>query len=274
MTFSRITSLSTITLLLSLSVGNIAVARTCPGPNKTPHRDGTYDFTYESWVKKYDNRDHWDFGRCVENKLDKLEMYVDWKKTGVVGWAKPSDTVDITVDSPTPDADLLPTDLFYGSGLTRIDAPYRERKQTKKAGQEAVTSHIHMAIPQDSKRPAETLVSLEVEFASQVQRDAKGFRYSYRWTDAAAKDRAPVAFRWESLATLLSASGAKPPQTLRLSIEKSEVSFVSNDAPVYDITLVQFLDRNGETVVGTAPVATYHPSGVTLPPLYKNDAPR
>lgn len=259
-----------VPLLLLSSVG-LATAGPCPGPNKTPHHDGTYDFTYESWVKKYENRDHWDFGRCVENKLATKEMYVDWKNTGVLGWAKPKDKVDSAVESPSPDYDLLPTDLWYGAGPTKIDAPYREKKPEQKVTPDVVKSRVHMAVPEDAKRAAETLVSIEVEFTSEVSPDAEGLKYRYSWSDALAKDRAPVRFRWEGLTLLLSTTGTRPPEQLRLTADRFEVSFVTKTPPAYAVTLVEFLDRDGKTVVGTAPVATYHPSGVNLPPLPKYD---
>jgi len=39
---------SCLSPLLLLALMSVAIAGTCPGPNKTPHRDGNYDFTYES----------------------------------------------------------------------------------------------------------------------------------------------------------------------------------------------------------------------------------
>jgi hypothetical protein len=95
-------------------------------------------------------------------------MYVDWMKTGVKGWAKPQDKVDTTVDSPSPDYKLLPTDLWYGSAPTKIGTEYRETKQAKGSSPDTVRSRIHMAVPADPKHAAATLVSIEVEFMSEV----------------------------------------------------------------------------------------------------------
>lgn len=44
------------------------------------------------------------------------------------------------------------------------------------------------------------------------------------------------------------------------------MSFVSKAPPVYDVTLVEFLDKY-ETVVGTAPVAMYHPANIRVPTM-------
>lgn len=272
MSSGRIVHLAIITLsLLVFSCVNLAAENACPGPNKVPHKDGTYDFTYESWVKKYQSGDYWNFGRCVENKLTTLEMYVDWENTGVSGWAKPKDTVYAVVESPSSLYKLLPTDLWYGSGPRKINAPYRETKVGRAVVPGAVKSLVHMAVPENSMRVAETLVSIEVEFTSEVMPEPKGFKYSYSWSDALAKDRAPVRFRWRGLALLLSATATRPPEQLRLLAHKSEVSFVSMAPPTYGVTLVEFLAQEGEKVVGTAPIATYHPSNVNLPPMPGHD---
>lgn len=252
-------------LLALLSISAVAAPRPCPGPNKVPQRDGTYDFTYESWIRKYPDRDHWDFGRCVENKLTNLEMYVDWTKTGVKGWAKPQDKVDTTVDSPSRDYDLLHADLWYGSAPTKIDTEYRETKPAGGSSPDSVKSRIHMAVPSDPKRVAATLISIEVEFRSDVSGGADGYKYRYAWSDSLAKERPPVRFRWEGLSKLLSTAEVHRPERFELSAEENGVSFVSKAPPVYDVTLVEFLDKYGETVVGTAPVATYHPANISVP---------
>ena len=252
-------------MLALLSVSAVAAPRPCPGPNKVPQRDGTYDFTSESWIRKYPDRDHWDFGRCVENKLTNLEMYVDWKKTGVKGWAKPQDKVDTTVDSPSRDYELLPTDLWYGSAPTKIGTEYRETKQARGSSPDAVRSRIHMAVPADPKHAAATLISIEVEFMSEVSGGPSGYKYRYAWMDSEAKERAPVRFRWEGLSKLLSVAEIHGPERFELSAKGDESSFLSKAPPTYDVTLVEFLDKEGETVVGTAPVATYHPANVSLP---------
>jgi hypothetical protein len=257
--------------LVLISIGAVAAPRPCPGPNKVPQRDGTYDFTYESWIRKYQNRDHWDFGRCVENKLAAFEMYVDWKKTGVIGWAKPQDKVDTTVDSPSPDYDLIPTALWYGTAPTKIDTEYRETKPVRGKSPDSVKSRIHMAIPTDSKRAAATLISIEVEFMSEVSGGPGGYKYYYAWTDSEAKERAPVRFRWEGLSKLLSTAEVHRPERLELSAEENSVSFASKEPPVYGVTLVEFLDGKGETVVGTAPVATYHPTNVNVSTLVMHE---
>lgn len=256
-------------VLLVLSASALAAPRPCPGPNKVPQRDGTYDFTYESWVRKYEDRDHWDFGRCVENKLTDLEMYVDWKNTGVKGWAKPQDKVDTTVDSPSPDYDLIPTDLWYGSAPTRIDTKYRETKPTSGKSPDSVKSRIHMAVPADPKRAAATLISIEVEFMSEVSGGPGDYKYQYVWSDSLAKERNPVRFRWEGLSKMLSAAEIHRSEHFELSAEENGLSFLSKAPPAYDVTLVEFLDKEGETVVGTAPVATYHPANVDVPTVLK-----
>jgi hypothetical protein len=258
-------------LLTLLSIGAVAAPRSCPGPNKVPQRDGTYDFTYESWIRKYPDRDHWDFGRCVENKLTTLEMYVDWEKTGVKGWAKPQDKVDTTVDSLSPDYDLIPTDLWYGSAPTRIDTKYRETKVARGVSPDTVNSRVHMAVPSDPKHASATLISIEVRFMSEVSGGPDGYRYRYTWTDLLAKERAPVRFRSEGLSKLLSAAEVRQPERLDLTAEESGVSFVSKAPPAYAVTLVEFLDKEGETVVGTAPVAMYHPENVNVPIVLDND---
>src|SRR5207302_559908 len=135
-------------------------------------------------------------------------------------------------------------------------------------------SYMHMAVPENPKRAAETLVSIEVEFASDVWSGSNGFNYSFRWTDALATNRSPVRFRWKGLTTVLSATSTRQPERLQLSVDKSGVSFVSKAPPAYDITLVEFLDREGETVVGTAPVAIYHPADVDVPTVPPYDGKR
>jgi hypothetical protein len=263
--FRRLLTQFAITLTMCGILSELAAGGACPGPNKVPHRDGTYDFTYESWIRKYPQRDHWDFGRCVENKLSTIEMYVDWKNTGVKGWAKPDDRVDSAVESPNDDYDLLKTDLWYGAAPARIDTQYREVKPRKEVPPGTVRSYVYMAVPLNPKHAAETLVSIEVEFTSTSEKIPQGFKYIYQWSDSLATDRAPIRFRWKSLSTLLSATKTPNPERMQLSTEKSAVSFVSVAPPAYDVTVVEFLDRQGETVVGTAPVATYHPSDIYVP---------
>jgi hypothetical protein len=260
----------TVLAISTLLVGRLA-GSPCPGPNKVPQRDGTYDFTYESWIRKYQHRDHWDFGRCVENRLSTLDMLVDWRGTGVKGWARPNDRVDAGIESPNRDYDLIGTDLWYGSGPRRIDSQYRAPKPQKRAGPGTASSYVYMAIPANLKRPAETLVSIEVEFLSAVEETPEGFRYRYQWSDSLATDRAPVRFRWDALSKLLSAVGKSNFEQHELTAEKSDVSFVSKAPPAYDIALMELLDSDGETAVGTTPIATYHPSDVDVPQLPTNE---
>jgi len=122
-----------------------------------------------------------------------------------------------------------------------------------------------MAVPADPKHAAATLISIEVEFMSEVSGGPSGYKYRYAWMDSEAKERAPVRFRWEGLSKLLSVAEIHGPERFELSAKGDESSFLSKAPPTYDVTLVEFLDKEGETVVGTAPVATYHPANVSLP---------
>src|SRR5262249_1107779 len=152
------------------------------GPNQVPHQDGTYDFTYESWVRKSQQADHYDFGRCVQNN-GSVEMYVDWKNTQVIGWARPKDRVYAQVDSLSPEFDLLDTDLWYRSKPERINAPYREVKKPKSISPGKLRSTVEMPIPTDSERGVSSLVAVLAQFTSEISSGPEGYTYTYGWRD-------------------------------------------------------------------------------------------
>jgi hypothetical protein len=237
-----------------------AASRDCPGPNQVPHRDGTYDFTYESWIKKQPDRDHYDFGRCVKNKLGDRSMFVDWKQTGVKGFAQQDDVVDSVIESVNGDYQIVETKLWYGSTPSAIDAPYRERKEGGQVRYPSVRSAIRMAVPSDGTNPEKTLVTIDAEFISDVLRLANGrFMYRYLWRDLLAGTRKPVGFVWqsESAKQALGEFDVKEP-ALDRSMQGAFI--IDKRPPAYSVRIVEFLDQ-AKRVVGTGPVAVYYPAG-------------
>lgn len=231
----------------------------CPGPNIQAHNDGTYEFTYESWVKKHHNRDHFDFGRCVFNRKPS-EMFVDWKNTGVHGYAAP--IAEHGVDSPTDTWDLKPTDLWYGARPARIDAPFRDPKDRKAAVTHPLASYIRMAIPSDAATGPKSLIQIRIFFESRISRapDNK-FRYTYAWRDALATSTRPQVFiDWQSSSVQAAAKASASEMPLTPRVDQQEVSLDSGQPPDYSAVPVLFLDKNRK-VVGSTTASIYFPAG-------------
>lgn len=250
-------------ILLIATFGTSSEGKECPGPNKVPHKDGTYDFTYESWVKPQPNRDHYDFGRCVQNNLQDRSMFVDWKRTKVKGFAKPNDLVDAGVESPSKDFDLLDTTLWYGAAPAPINnAQYREVKQGAKPQQTSVRSWVRMAVPTDATNAEKTLVSIDAIFISDVLTLPDGhFLYRYLWRDLLAGTRKPVPFVWRSAPVLQAVKAfGEVPEVLPLASTMTGVFIIDPAPPAYGVAVVEFRDDQ-RRVVGSAPAALYYPSG-------------
>lgn len=236
-------------------------AKECPGPNKVPHKDGTYDFMYESWVKKHPSRDHFDFGRCVQNHLADRSMFVDWKTTQVKGFARAKDLVDAGVESTTKDFDLIDTTLWYGSAPTSIKAPFREIKQQQQPQQATVRSWARMSVPTDARNAEKTLVPMDFEFISDVAVLANGrFIYRYMWQDNLAGTRKPINFVSQSVTIVRARKLLEMPDRIALKSTSTGSFIVDVAGPAYAVVLIEFLDEFNKAV-GSAPVAIYYPSG-------------
>jgi hypothetical protein len=263
----RLIGVATLIILLHMPPDSLQ-SKDCPGPNKDHHADGTYDFTYESWVKKPAKSDHHDFGRCVQNKLTSIEMFVDWKGPVLKGFAKPNDSVFTEIQSPDSKFVVKNSDLWYGSSPFKMNAPYREVATSQQPKTERPQEHkdtslrsmIHMAIPTDITRAAETLVSVDAEFYADVSPSPtqEAFIYKYGWRDFLTDPRGPISFRWQS-ASVERGMREKNIEELRLQNEPREIIIIDRSIPAYAITIVEFLDRSN-MVVGSAPVAIYYPS--------------
>src|SRR5215813_9062114 len=221
-----------------------ADAAECPGPNKVPHKDGTYDFMYESWIKKHPNRDHYDFGRCVENHLGDRSMFVDWKRPQVKGFAKAKDVVDAGIESPTNTSELLDSDLWYGSAPTSFNAPYREIKSKPKPQEAAVRSWARMSVPTDGRNAEKTLVEMSFEFISDVTVLANGrFMYRYLWQDNLAGTRKPINFVTRSTTIEHAVKNLEASTYVPLQSKFTGSFIIDNAAPAYAVVAVEFLDQ-------------------------------
>jgi hypothetical protein len=253
---------SLVGVMLTLAFGAVADEKKCSGLNMVPHKDGQYDFTYESWVKRTPNRDHYDFGRCVQNNLKDRSMFVDWKRTNVKGFAKAKDLVESGVESPGKDFDLVDAKLWYGAAPSSLNAPYREVKQGTKPQHVSVRSWVRMAVPTDSNNPDRTLVSIDANFISDVLKLPNGrFMYRYLWRDPFAATRKPVTFVWRSEAVSRAMRTLDSPEALPLASDFTGSYVIDPSAAVYGLGVVEFLDEQ-RRVVGSAPTALYYPSGL------------
>ena len=249
-------------VVLTVVLGAAADERKCSGPNTVPHKDGQYDFTYESWVKRVPDRDHYDFGRCVQNNLKDRSMFVDWKRTNVKGFAKAQDLVESGIESPSKDFDLVDAKLWYGAAPSSLNAPYREVKQGTKPQQVSVRSWIRMAVPTDANNPERTLVSIYATFIADVLRLPNGrFMYRYLWRDPLAATRKPISFLWRAEAVSRAMKSLDVPEALPLNTDFTGSYIIDLAAPTYGLGVVEFLDEQ-RRVVGSAPTALYSPSSL------------
>lgn len=250
---------------------DLAKKEGCPGINKAKHSDGLYHFTYDSWVKRGENRGLYILGRCVHD-VAKREMFVDWKKTNVKGYATKQNGYVVHTELPslTNQVVLLDTDLWYGAGPNRkINAPYREAKKPDKpqaadprAEFPVLKSRIRIGVPEIKGQRRPNLVSIRAEFTSDVWRLSNGsFLYRYGWRDYLAQEReTKIAFQWNSQSVTLAKARFVRDEGRWLLLDRAVtgVFLVSQSAPGYAVTTVDFLDRESQPAA-SAPVALYFP---------------
>jgi hypothetical protein len=244
----------------------------CPGINATAHKSKPYYFTYESWVQKDKHADFFDFGRCVQTKND-VDLFVDWKKTQVKGFASPGWPCLHILPSPTADEEIVKSDLWYGAAPDKIVAPFREVKakpevKATPAGKEmpimALESRVKMSIPRRAGRTkdqAQNLTKIDLRFRSSVHRTGNSYEYVYSWqTRMPNPPERPIRFRWMS-DSINKAVESPSDRRLELSGESQTGRLRAMATPEYAVTVVEFLDEAGEQVIATASVALYHPAG-------------
>jgi hypothetical protein len=240
----------------------------CPGPNALPHKDGTYDFTHESWLKKASSAgDKHFFGACVYNNLATGDdMAVNWKDAQLDGWAPPHDCALSVLEGPASGTELsVPSILYYGTGLVPLRVSLFRPQQTKTPRfLDIIKSVLRLAVPRNTKNVRASLTHVDLEFASGVFVLTDGsFLYFYSWLDRRAngRERAPVRFRWNSQAVRRAMAQAKlSADDLRLTETTRGVTVVNKESPAYSITSVEILDEAGRHA-GGGPVAIYYPQG-------------
>ncbi len=235
----------------------------CPGPDAVAHKADPYFFTYESWVKKQKDGTVFVFGRCVQTK-NKVDLFVDWKKTSVYGYAQPGWPCHHEVPSLSEDSTLVKTQLWYGAAPAKIDAPYKEIKESTSAKAVEKTpplsSRVKMSIPKIKGSP-QSLRRIDVTFFSVVKSEKEGNVYTYSWKTASKTDTRDVRFRWRSQAVARARRmGEKNAEPMQLD-KPAQLSFRVEARAAYALTVVEFLDERGREVVGKASVAVYYPVG-------------
>jgi hypothetical protein len=235
--------------------------------NTAKHNNAVYDFNYESWVKKSDDGKSFVFGRCVQTNNDK-DLYVDWKKTNLSGFALPNSPCNSQITSPTSDEMAVQTDLLFGVAKEKIVVSYKEVKDKDAYNIEPLISKIKMYVPSVAGKATE-LRKVDAEFVARVEKKGDNFKYTYSWGPAAGKgkgkekqlvDHEQIRFRWvsDSVQKAMKDSGHKdaPASVFK---ERENVSLMSASEPAYAVTVIEFLDRAGKEVVGTCPAAVYYP---------------
>lgn len=94
--------------------------------------DGTYTFKYASWVDKT-GPDSFHFIRMVDTDNDC--MFVDWKGTNIFGFAQRDRPLVATLPGASDHFHIQSTDLWYGAGLTKITAKYKEESDAAQENQ-------------------------------------------------------------------------------------------------------------------------------------------
>ena len=261
--------------VLSLSVFTLVGHTTqqvddCPGPNTRMHKAKPYYFTYESWVKKDPTGSGFIFGRCVQTK-NQEDLFVDWKKTFVKGFATPGWPCHHELPAPKPDSVQVKSDLWYGAAPDKIEVPYEEVKQIVAKGPvpvsgDKLTSRVKMSIPRvagKTPREARQLVRIDVVFVSEAHKKEGKYEYTYTWGPVRGKvEPQPVQFRWRSPSVMKAAQGKAGKEgfaLLQFGDGPRTARLLAEAAPAYRVSVVEFLDAEGRQVVGTAPVAIYYP---------------
>ncbi len=91
-----------IAFVLILAASPSGIAEDCAGLNQAMKKDGNYHFTYESWVQKNKKGDTFLFGRCAQTK-NGADVFIDWKKAGVSGYAREGAPLHNEISWPTKD---------------------------------------------------------------------------------------------------------------------------------------------------------------------------
>src|SRR3954447_16984155 len=114
-----------LSLLLPLQAGAGPNPDDCPDVDPKQVKAQPYHFTYDSWVLPSQGGMGFTFGRCVDTK-NGLDLYVDWTRAGVKGFARPGSPCLYEVPALTPDMTLIdPADFWYGAQPDKTNAPYR-----------------------------------------------------------------------------------------------------------------------------------------------------
>jgi len=299
-------SYSLLRCLLVGAIGVIAFSGTPKAAHKCGQKkgglagrqkDGVYALEYQSWVEKQGDR-QFEFGRSVKNDHATSLLFVDWKKTGVKGYARPKDCVFAIFPSLSDAKKTTKTDLWYGAKPRSIRTDFLAdvRADPKKVAKsrrlqyqdlKPLQSRIRVGIPISIKDPrADALTVVDVGFQSDVVKldtpddlgEAGPFLCRILWSDNSSDRKRPnFRIRFSLPEKLLPAKTKmvgrlKPPRTLLLHSPQWEPSrewrretralvFLSNGHPVRKKVLVRFLDIDGKEAA-TGQIVVYVPSAV------------
>jgi hypothetical protein len=271
---------ASLLLLLPLQAGSGPQTDDCPAVDPKPVKAQPYDFTYDSWVRANQSGMDYTFGRCVDSK-NGLDVFIDWKKAGVMGFARPGSPCLYEFPALKPDLVMTdPADLWYGARPDKINAPFRAvdvKSQSKVSVDPAASpakkspplkSRVKTNIPRKPARvaaQAEGFTRVDLNFISTVESKGDDYVYSFVCEPRTPHEAAwPIRLRWMAgtinLAQRLNQEQAMMIELPRDPREPKEWRAQLRGKPEYRIAHIEFLEDQGKQVVASAPVAVYLPA--------------